>query len=59
MDKLDERRFVVNQINSYMAAIESSGIPFQRYTDDELAAMELPDLQRILRSLRDLARTPH
>lgn len=59
MDLETQKVHLISQIHGYESILGDRGIPYPTVTEDELKAMEITDLKRTLREVKDLARTPH
>jgi hypothetical protein len=58
MDKTLERRMLESELMSYATIAEGKALPVPIPTAEELANLSNSDLQRLLRAIRDIVRTP-
>lgn len=58
MEGSQSRRMLRASIDSYLNLLSERNVNNFSFTSEELDKMSDADLQRVLRSLRDIARTP-
>lgn len=56
--ELQRQRLMV-QYKSYLSILSSKGIEFDSMSDEELKDLDASDLARLVREVKDLARTPN
>lgn len=52
------KKVVVNSLRGYESIALDAGIPFVEFTDEQLEAMSLTDVERLTKQLQALLRTP-
>lgn len=52
------KKVVVNSLRGYESIALDAGIPFVEFTDEQLEAMSLTDVERLAKQLQALLRTP-
>jgi hypothetical protein len=58
MDPKLELRLLKSEFSSLLELLSRHGLAFEACTEQEFEALPLTDQRRIVRSMRDLARTP-
>lgn len=56
--KSPTRTLLEGQYHAFSSLLEEHGVPFPYLSEEELNALSDIDLQKMVRVLRDLARTP-
>lgn len=58
METQQHRLSLIRQYHTYSSIIERAGLEYEPVADDELEQYEVRDLNRLVREVRDIARTP-
>jgi len=52
------RKTLLANLRAYMSLADDAGLSYERLGDTQLEALSVPDLERLIKQLRTLLRTP-